>query len=408
MKAVAILLDILLAVPFVVFSAYLAFLTFLAAFQKLKVIANPSSGHRRFAVLVPAHDEESGIEKTVRSLMRIYYPGDCFDVIVIADNCTDRTAEIARAAGAEVFQRDENEMRGKGYALRWCLEKLLKSGREYDAFVIIDADSVASANFLTVMNYYLADGAECIQASDMVVPQPGVWSPEMTRVAFILHNYVRPLGRKAIGCGAGLNGNGMCFSSGLLKENPWNSFSRAEDLEHFLQLSLEGIRVVFAPEATVHAVMPSEAGNAGSQRKRWEMGRFPLIRKYTMPMLGQGLRRRSLLILDALVELLTPAFVNMFAVTVAAFCLNALLVLLGVAWLDGPTILWGVLVLLDLCHVVGGLKAAHADRGAYMALANLPRYAWWKLKLYAKTALNGDDRNWVRTARDAGENKTQV
>ncbi len=403
MKTIILLLDIICALPFLFFSAYLAFLTLLAMFQKMKPAGRYQGEARRFAVLVPAHNEEAGIERTLHSLMNVEYSPGKFDVIVIADNCTDRTAEISRASGATVFERTDTSLRGKGYALKWCLEKLGEAEEPYDAFVIVDADTVVTKNFLRVMSSYLEDGADCIQCSDMVVPQPGAWSPEMTRVAFILHNYVRPLGRKAIGCGPGLNGNGMCFSRKLIEEKSWNSFSRAEDLEHYLQLSLDNVRVAFAPEAVVYATMPADSGSAKSQRKRWEMGRLPLLKKYSKALMLKALRKRSFVTLDVLIELITPAFVNMFAVTILALFINAVLVVLGARWITGPALLWGLAVLMELFHVLAGLAAARADRNAYLALASLPRYAIWKVGLYIKTGLKGDDKSWVRTARQPAE-----
>ena len=393
------MVDIVCLLPFLFFALYLAFLTMLAAFQKMKPVGKMPARFRRFAVIVPAHNEESGIEPTLRSLLAVDYKRDRFDVVVIADNCTDRTAEIARAAGVRVLERTDRVLRGKGYAIKWCMEKLTGAEEEYDAFVIVDADSVVTENTLKVLNSYLEDGADCIQISDMVTPQPGAWSPEMIRVAFILHNYVRPLGRKAIGFGPGLNGNGMCFSSRLLKEKPWNSFSRAEDLERYLQLTLDGVGVWFAPEAVVYATMPTDSASAKSQRKRWEMGRLPLIRKYAGSLLMATLRRKSLVALDVLIELMTPAFVNMFALTLLAFLVNALFVAVGAAWLILPAAAWGAAVLLELFHVFGGLRAANADRDAYAALMNLPKYAVWKVGLYVKTIFKGDDKEWIRTAR---------
>ncbi len=400
MKTLVSLLDIVFIIPFLFFSLYLAFLTLLAMFQRMKSGGSFPAGSRRFAVLVPAHNEESGIERTLRSLKSVNYNPGLFDVIVIADNCTDRTAEISRTVGVKVLERTNTVLLGKGYALKWCIEKLIGSEDNYDAFAIVDADSVVSENLLSVLNSYLEDGAECIQTSDLVVPQPGAWSPEMIRVAFILHNYVRPLGRKAIGCGPGLNGNGMCFSRGLLKEKPWESFSRAEDLERYLQLTLVNVKVHFAPEAVVYATMPTDSASAGSQRKRWEMGRLPLLKKYSKALLAVSLRRRSFVALDALIELVTPAFVNMFVLTGTVFLVNVLLVAVGLQWLNTPALLSGLVVLLELFHVVGGLGAARADSGAYMALVNLPKYAFWKAGIYLKTVLKGDDKGWVRTARD--------
>ena len=140
------------------FIVYLTALSILALFaRERRTISGPRQ--RRFAVVVPAHNEELSIARTLESLLSIDYPQDSYDVIVVADNCTDATAAIARAAGAKVYERSDITLRGKGYALRWCFDAILNQQPSYDGIVVIDADSVASVNFLSVMNFYLDRGA---------------------------------------------------------------------------------------------------------------------------------------------------------------------------------------------------------------------------------------------------------
>lgn len=400
MKFLIIAIDIICLAPLLFFSVYLAFLTLLAMVRRLRQFDQRKGIVRRFALLVPAHNEETVIERTIESLNGIDYPKDLYDVIVIADNCTDKTASLSRSLGAVVLERSDDEHKGKGYALRWCLDRIIGSDKSYEAFGVIDADTVVSSNFLTVMNAYLEEGAECIQCSDMIVPQPGVWTPEMTRVAFILHNYVRPMGRAVLGWSAGLNGNGMCFSRKLIETMPWDTYSRVEDLERYLRLAIRNIRVHFAPEAVVRAIIPSDPKNAESQRRRWEIGRLPLILKYARPMVIGAARNRSFMILDSFIDLITPAFMNLFELTLFFFVVHLAAFLLGASWLLTMLALWTFILALEGFHVLAGLKIAHADRGAYIALLNTPRYALWKLALYVKTLLKGDDKHWVRTARE--------
>lgn len=399
MQTIIVFIDIIFLIPSMFFASYLACLTLLAMSRQPKLLPVPKT-LRRFAVMVPAHNEEAVIEKTLHSLKQIYYPRNKFEIVVIADNCNDKTAIIARSMNVMVFERFDSNNIGKGYALRWCMNQLIDSNVSYDAFVVIDADTVVSTDLLSVMNRHLENGAECIQCSDMVVPRPGSWSPEMTRVAFILHNYVRPLGKMVIGCSAGLNGNGMCFSRKLIQNRMWTAYSRVEDLEHSLQLSLDNVRVQFAPEATVRAIMPTDPLNAETQRKRWEMGRFALIKKYTLRLIFAAMRQRSVMILDSMIDLITPAFVNLFLFTALSLSVNIIAVELGASWLTGISLIWTAAILLEIFHVIGGLIAAHADHDAYTALINFPKYAAWKLILYVKTLLSGDDKHWVRTARD--------
>ncbi len=401
MKLILILIDIIVLAPAVFFALYLALLTVAATYRRPRYGTASSRSLKKFAILVPAHNEEAVIGNTLDSLNAIDYPVNKYDVIVIADNCSDKTARLSRSKGVVVLERFDESNRGKGQALRWSMDKLKNDGAAYDAFVIIDADTVASANLLTVMNNYLGEGAECIQCSTLVIPEPGAWSPETTRIGFLLHNYVRPLGKKALGLSMGLNGNGMCLSATLLSRLPWSSFSRVEDLEYALQLVLENVKVFFAPEATVKAMMPTDSRLAESQRRRWEIARFSLIRKYAWPLTSAAVRKKSIVIMDMLLELITPAFVNLFLFTTTALAINTTAAVLFAA----PAVGWISLaycsaLLLEVFHVLYGLKVAGANSDSYLVLMNTPKYAVWKLRLYLKTLMNGDDKTWLRTERD--------
>lgn len=358
----------------------------------------PARRFCRFAVIVPAHNEETSIAGTIRSIRAVEYPADAFDVIVIADNCSDDTGAAARREGARVLTRHNSDLRGKGYALRWCFDEL--QGSPYEAYAVVDADSTVSRNFLSVLKTYLLNGAEVIQCNDQVRPQAGAWSSEAIRFGFILYNFVRPMGRKVLGWSSGLRGNGMCFTPTVLRRVPWTAYSRAEDLEYSLHLALDGVRVVFAPDAVALATMTRDARLAESQRARWEGGRVPLLRRFAGPLLGAALRRKSMMIFDVLVDLVTPALVNLMLVALLG-CTIAL-----VQWGMGDTsmrlvaILWAGAVVCGLLHAILGLWAAGSGR-LLLALAPLvPRYAFWKLRLYCKLLHRGGTTEWLRTTRE--------
>ncbi len=380
------------------FSSYLLLLSILA----LKARRRTKFGVKyqcRFALVTPAHNEESAIVRTLQSFFLIDYPPELRDIIVIADNCTDSTARVAREAGAIVYERENSELRGKGYALRWVFDKFAEEQAGYDAVVVIDADSVASRSFLSVMNYYLWKGARALQSSDLVRPQPGVWSVEATRLGFTLYNYVRPLGRRKLGGHAGARGNGMCFAWSALERVSWNAFSQNEDLEYGLQLLLNGIPVEFAPEAEVLATMPAVARNAESQRSRWEAGRFLMIRKYSWPLLKAFVGRRSFAFFDAFVDLVMPPLVNFFALCLVLGAASVALALTDVIHPVFP-VLWVFVTLLAVMHMVIGLRAPGVDSSLRKTLVHIPRYAWWKLLLYLRLVRKGHTREWVRTTRE--------
>lgn len=406
-----VLIIFLIVVGF--FTLYLTALTVLGFLYKAKAKIRKGSrqkGNQKkhcFAVIVPAHNEEEVIAETVSNLMKIDYPKELFQIIVVADNCTDKTFIYALKRGATVLERENKNLLGKGYALKWCFKLLLKNqwrkqgiAKLFDAFLVIDADTTVSGDILEVLNTYLNQGCEAIQCSDLVKPNPGAWSSEITRVGLYLYNYVRPLGRKMLNCSAGLRGNGMCFTTDLLEKIPWRAYSQTEDLEYGLILLLNGFTVTFAPEAKVQAVMPVNPRNAETQRARWEFGRFPLVKKYSFLLLQEMFKQRSFKIFDSLIELITPAFVNLFLFTTLMLFTNLLLIATEVLSTGTILLSWIILFALQIFYVLGGLYLSNADINAYKALCYAPRYAFWKLILYIRVLGKGHTKLWIRTARE--------
>jgi len=391
--------QLVVLLPLGLWISYLAFLS-LSALGVRRSTPFASTHVRRFAVIVPAHNEELAISETVNSILAVSYPRDRFDVIVVADNCTDRTAEIASALGATVHERVDLTLRGKGYALRWIVERLLAVRPAYDAFVIIDADSTASPEFLTIMNAYLEQGSASVQSMDIVKAEQDAWSPQITEISFLLTNVARPLGRKAWGLSAGLKGNGMCFRRDVMERFPWDAYSLAEDAEFGIRLLLEGISTSFAHEAIVHAKMPRDPENARSQRARWERGRVPLIRRNLGGLLRLALRSRSFVYLDAAIELTTPSLVNMLGIVLLMITINALAWLGAVPGTLNWLVLWSILAALMVVHVIAGMRAAGAPRSTFLALLNIPRYVIWKIGLYRFVLKNRGNKEWVRTTRE--------
>ncbi len=398
-------------------SAYLLFLTGAAVWLWLtrpglrlsaRELRRPGQGNpvpipfrqpqNRFVVLVPAHDEEVVIARTLRSLLALDYPREMYSVQVIADNCTDGTADLARGSGAIVHERTDPALRGKGYALRWLFERLLADPQSGDAFVVIDADSVVNPGFLRALDGHLRRGAVAIQGYDTVLNPDASWGTGLRYVAFALLHYLRPLGRRLFGGSAGLKGNGMCFSRPVLEGTDWGAFSVTEDLQFHLDLLLSGRVVTFAPDAVVWAEMPSTLKAAHSQNVRWESGRLHLVRHYLPRLLGLALRRHSLILLDAALENMVPPFSLMAAGGVA--CLVGALVW-GSPWAIGLAlfILGGQVI-----YTLTGLLLVHAPVRVYLALLYAPFYIVWKLLLWVGVTVQKKRRptEWVRTARGSG------
>jgi len=383
-------LVIVLAIGLVLLAGYLLLLT-LAALLSRRTLPPAGPATRRFSVLIPAHDEELVIGRLLRSLSAVDYPH--FDVCVVADNCTDRTAEIARGLGARVFERFDAVEKAKGFALRWLLGQLRTAGVVYDAFVVLDADSVVEPNLLRAMDARLEAGSQVIQAYYSVLNASDSAVAGLRYAALAALHYVRPLGRSALSLSVGLKGNGMCFSAPVLERFGWDWFTLAEDVEFHLALVRSGVRVDFAWETTVLADMPVTLAQAASQNQRWEGGRLQLLRTHVPRLLIDGLLRRSLLRIDAAVEQLIPPLSVPFlfggVCLVGALSLGAMpAAMLALASLVG-----------QMLYLATGLLLVRAPLKAYLALSSAPVYIAWKVGLYASAMIQGRAQTWIRTSR---------
>jgi cellulose synthase/poly-beta-1,6-N-acetylglucosamine synthase-like glycosyltransferase len=370
---------------------YLALLTLAAPFGRR--LPRRSGPRRRFAVLVPAHNEEPVIGRLLASLARVCYPTELLDIWVVADNCTDATAAIARARGAIVRERHDTARRGKGHALQWLLDVMAREGRRYDAYIVLDADSEVSPDFVSAMDARLAAGSLVLQGYYTVMPVHGTPAERLREAALALVHFVRPAAKLALGLSCGLKGNGMCFDRSVIERFGWPAAGLAEDVEVHLMLVRAGLRVDFAPEAVVRAEMPSSLRASNTQQERWEAGRLATIRRLALPLLRDGVRDRSAVKVDAGLEQFVPPISLPGAL--AFVCMAAGLALgMPVVWVPAALLL-AVLAL----HFLSGLAIAGAPPRTYLALVHAAPYIAWKSLLYGRALVRRGDRAWVRTER---------
>ena len=255
----------------------------LAAFKNPAASSENELSGQSFMILVPAHNEEAGILRTLQSLMEIDYPKNLHSVLVIADNCSDKTAEKARSAGVSVFERTDLVRKSKGFALEDIISMVLKSSSvPPDAFVIIDADTSVQRNLLQVFELELKKGHQAVQCFYGVRNKYSSWRTRLLHWSLGLFNGVWLMGQTGLGLSSALRGNGMCFSRQLLEKIPWKASGLAEDLEFSWILRLAGARVYFTSRACVEADMVSTSGaGAENQRARWEAGRAGLVAQFS-------------------------------------------------------------------------------------------------------------------------------
>jgi 1,2-diacylglycerol 3-beta-glucosyltransferase len=382
------------AVAMTPLNAYLLALLAAAAWGGRR--AAPSAavpGKMRFAVLVPARDEEAAIGDTLASLDRLDYPHQQVEVIVLADNCRDRTPQVAADAGATVWRRHDDDEGGKGAVLAWGLDRVLAERPDVDAVALIDADCAVAPNLLGAVEARMGMRMTAVQVAYGVANPEASWTAGLRYASFTLVNLVRPLGKATLGLSAGLLGTGMAFTRDLIASHRWSASSLLEDQEHHLRLVAEGERVVFARETWVRSAMPTSLRRSSSQLLRWDAGRVELIRRWVPPLVASGLRRRDAVQLHAAMETFVPPQSLLVAANVAS-ALLALPASRGVRRVAAGNLA------AQACFVVGGLALARAPAHVWRALAFAPALAAWKLRLLARLWLGRGPTSWVRTERE--------
>jgi cellulose synthase/poly-beta-1,6-N-acetylglucosamine synthase-like glycosyltransferase len=409
---VIILLSVALIAANVVALPYFLFLSAVALASMLnrRRMELPEGGPRsRFLVLIPAHDEETGIATTVASCRAADYPDSLFSVLVIADNCTDRTAPVAAEAGARVVERFDEVKKSKGYAIEYLIGQLVASGEfdTLDAIIVIDADTTIDADVLRRFDAHLRAGHDWTQCYYTVSNPDQSWRTRLMTYAFSLFNGVMLAGLTALGSNAGLRGNGMCFSTRGLRRRPWASYGLSEDMEFSWMLRLDGESIAFEPSCRVYGAMVSAGGAAAvSQRRRWEFGRSEVRRTYLMPLVRSariGLGDKLLSVL----ELSIPPMALLLSALVVLTALDLLTALYLPA--AGSAVSWLLLSCAAIMAVAVGLYAVSPFVAMGLpwryanALVRAPVYIAWKVLV----RLGGSPASWVRTPRESSADATR-
>ena len=325
-------------------------------------------GDESIAVVVPAHDEELMVGATIRSLQGAaeQHQGTV-EICVVADNCTDGTAELARAAGATVFERHEPTRRGKGYALDFALAELIARRSQPDIVAFVDADTVVSENFIAVIADRIRRGAQVAQVYYAAGPgdEP---IRRVRRLAFALVHWTRPLGASRLGLGTSLKGNGMAYRWHVAKEGLGGS-GIVEDAEMSLLLASSGVVIAFEPRATVWGYMAANWNEAKVQDSRWERGRLALWRSALMS--GARSVRRNPRAVNAALEVLSLPLVWVVCLALAG---------LAIEWTsNGRPGLSGAVAGATIAYPIVGWVAARVSLSDLGAAVAVPLYMVHKL-----------------------------
>lgn len=360
----------------------------------------PASAGRRpaAAVLVPAHDEKSTIGAAVRLIALQLAAGD--RLVVVADNCSDETASIAAAAGAEVIERNDPHRRGKGYALDFGVRHL--EAQPPEVLIVIDADCRPEDGAIERLARLAHHAGRPAQALDLMRAPPGAsLKMRIAEFAWIVRNHVRPLGCHRLGLPCQLMGTGMAFPWRLIHAAPLASAHIVEDMKLGIHAARAGTPPLFCPEALVTSRFPSAEDAVVRQRTRWEHGHLALLLNEGPKLFVEAARGQPALAAMAL-DLCVPPLALLALASFAAFASSAALLVQAGSVFPFTVATAGLALLISSVllswHRFG--RQTVSARG----LAAAPFYALWKLPIYLKFLVRPQGE-WRRTPRDtdAGE-----
>ncbi len=378
---------------------WLMILLGLAALSLVAPYSPPSAVFRRLAVLIPAHNEAGLVRETVASVRAADYPPHLLRVVVVADNCDDRTAAEAVDAGAECLVRSDPRRRGKGYALRFGLSAILNDHREYDGVVFLDADSTIDPDFLKYLSGHLTAPGAIVQGCYTVAEPQRSWLTRLTHLGFVLKNRFQYPGLNWLGLSVPLRGSGMCISRDVLEAQGWGSVSLTEDLDFSVTLIRRGYRIVYEPRAVNRQYMPPTLATAAVQRTRWSRGEIAVSKQQIWAFLRESVKKRDWPRTLQAVYLMAPPFSSLFLIALALTGAALAPTFMGVAAFG-----W----LASLCLAVSGFYAVYFlialtvtgfSWDYVVALLMIPVYALWRTGIHLSSRWFGASSGWSRTPR---------
>ncbi len=351
----------------------------------------------RFAITIPAHNEDAVIAKTVQRLYELDYPSDLYTIHIVADHCSDDTAKLARQSGAIVHERNEGPRTGKGAALSWLFRQVLEKNN-VDAIIIYDADTRVDPQFLRIMDTRLAQDDQVIQGQH-VIRNPGQgWFATLTWAMFLIDNRFQNQGRANLGWSAKHMGDSICFRSNVLRKMGWGE-GLTEDFQLRQRLLLENICIAYEPMAKGYGEAPQTWAKALAQRARWLRGTADSSQKLGPQLLKAALKTWRGPLLDGAMQAYFPSYSTLSLLSLSILAFQIGIFLFWPRSINPPLIVaWAVYALLLFLYPFFGLVLEHAPLKAYLAILSGPLFIVWRTWLAVKARFARKPITWVRTA----------
>ena len=283
-----------------ILTAYWCYQTAISLCSLIKLKDKPylTNKNHKFMAIIPAHNEEMVVSNLIESLKNQTYDKNLYDIYVIADNCTDNTANVARRAGAIVLERFDPAHKTKGYALQWFLKQKIEENADYDAFFVFDADNIVDKDFILNMNKKLCQGEDVVQGYRDIKNPTDNWITAGYALFYWTMHRLYHLARYNVGLSTLLNGTGFMVRFDVVKPDGWQTETLTEDIEFSLKRIIKGKKLGWATDAIVYDEQPTSFKQSWSQRSRWTVGHMQCMKRYTGELFNSVKEHRSLVTFD--------------------------------------------------------------------------------------------------------------
>lgn len=353
--------------------------------------------NRKFAVVLLARSDDS-IARSLYSLSGVVYPKNLYDLIIVTDNLTNKSAQVAEKLGAIVLVADQQQTQKNTFNLPWVFERILSWDMQmrYDAVITFNADSLVAGNYLEVMNYYLEQGANVIQGGYRALPKQENWHTEIARIELLMQNFVMPLGNKMLGLSTTLKSNGTCFSTSILQKFAWQNLSQVSDLELGLLMQREGIALEFVPEAVLFVDAALEKG----QRERHYQNNLKIIH--------QLLQKTAISLKMKIVSFILSTIPTVSKTMSFVFGMVAVS---AITWSIGITTsvfiwVWVGITIIGIAHLYAGLKVAGVEHGFSKSVLYTPMYLFYRMKDFWQAVWEQRSKRFVK--KSESENSDSI
>lgn len=385
------------------YGGYYMFISFFAWIPK-KEKENVTDKEHSFALVVAAHNEESVIKYIVESLKKLDYDSEKYKIFVIADNCTDNTAKYAREAGAEVHERFNDSLRGKGFALEWMFERLYAMDEQFDNICIFDADNVVSRNFLKEINIQHNKGYKVVQGNIESKNPYDSWISTAYSVSFWSIGKMFQQARYNINLTCQLSGTGFSINVDLLKKLGWGATCLTEDMEFTAKLALNGERVGWAHKAYVFDEKPIDFVPSWRQRKRWMQGHADVASRFTVKLLKRAVEKRDMSAFDCAVYLMQPMKILAMAVITLTgwlniFCPDGKFLEFQLwSFINNP-VLWQVISILGMLYIpfIVTYEKREFNFKLFVCYITYWLYSLTWIPITIQGVIHKNDKVWVHT-----------